>query len=171
MKALDQLLTGEELARSLYHLVKHRGYYVARKAEEQDDGKSDQGRMSKAVKETKQLFEQKNYRTVAELVLNEDDFKQARRNKAGDYRHTFYRSLLREELHKILNKQQQLNNSFITDEFIANVDELFWFQRPALSGNDILNMVGYVPMKKINIEPLNLPFRRNVLYGYQTLII
>lgn len=148
VKALDQLLTGEELARSLYHLVKHRGYYVARKAEEQADEKSDQGRMSKAVKETKQLFEQKNYRTVAELVLNEDDFKQARRNKAGDYKHTFYRSLLREELHKILNKQQQLNNSFITDEFIANVDELFWFQRPALSGNDILNMVGYCTHEK-----------------------
>lgn len=110
VKGLDELLTGEELARALYHLVKHRGYYVVRKSEEQADEKSDQGRMSKAVKETKVLFEAKNYRTVAELVLNDTEFKEAKRNKRGDYRHTFYRSLLREELHTLLNQQKLLTN-------------------------------------------------------------
>ncbi|MFD1261433.1 type II CRISPR RNA-guided endonuclease Cas9 [Entomomonas asaccharolytica] len=148
VKALDQLLTGEELARAIYHLVKHRGYYVGRKAEELADEKSDQGRMSKAVKETKGLFESKNYRTVAEMVLKEETFKEAKRNKAGDYKHTFYRSLLRDELNLLLNKQRELGSSFITDEFIAEVDNIFWYQRPALSGEAILKMLGFCTHEK-----------------------
>lgn len=148
VKALDQLLTGEELARAIYHLVKHRGYYVGRKAEELADEKSDQGRMSKAVKETRELFESKNYRSVAEMVLEEDTFEEAKRNKAGDYKHTFYRSLLRDELCLLLNRQRELGNSVITDEFIEKIDNIFWYQRPALSGEDILKMLGFCTHEK-----------------------
>lgn len=148
VKGLDEPLTGEELARAIYHLVKHRGYYVARKAEEKAGEKSDQGRMSKAVKETRELFERNNYRTVAEMVLNEESFKDARRNKAGDYKHTFYRSLLRQELHLLLNQQKIHKSPFITDDFIAMIDSIFWYQRPALSGEAILKMLGYCTHEK-----------------------
>lgn len=143
VKALDHLLSGEELARSLHHLVKHRGYHAARKAEELADEKSHLGRICKAVKENKLLFEQKKYRTVAELVLNEEEFKHTRGMKAGGFTYTFYRSMLRQELHKILNKQQRLNNSWITAEFIAEVDKLFCLDYPALTGKEVMSMVGY----------------------------
>lgn len=142
--ALDQQLDDQQLARVIYHLVKHRGYYVARKVEEDTSDSSEQGRMNIAVKATAQLFKDRHYRTVAELVLNEPDFQTAKRNKAGDYHHTFYRQLLKEELELILHRQQKLGNAKVSDDFITKIiTDFFWYQRPALSGEAILNMLGH----------------------------
>lgn len=151
VKGLDQKLTNPELARVIYHLVKHRGYYVARKIEEDATDKSEQGRMNLALKETAKFIEEQHYRSVAEMITIENAKKQeqekmivAKRNKAGDYKNTFYRKKLKEELTAILQKQQSLGNSLITDAFIHKiVEELFWFQRPAISGEAILKMLGF----------------------------
>lgn len=151
VKGLDTELTNPELARVIYHLAKHRGYYVARKIEEETVNNSDQGRMNQSLKATAQLLKEQNYRSVAELIKVENALKEdklkikiAKRNKAGDYKNTFYRQLLRKELEMILHTQQELGNSKINDQFIRKVvDDFFWYQRPALSGEAILKMLGH----------------------------
>ena len=84
--ALERKLNDEEWARVIYHLCKHRGFHWVSRAEEkasEGDSKSEGGKVKQGLAGTKKLMREKNYRSVAEMVLTE--FPDAQRNKQGDY--------------------------------------------------------------------------------------
>ena len=139
VKGLDEKLTRYEWAAVIKHIVKHRGYRSMRKNEETGDNK-ELGRLLQGVKENNLLMQDKHYRTAAELALNE--FTHYFRNKGGSYSHTFSRQLLKDELQLLFTKQREFSNLFATSEFEQFVVELLMSQRPALSGNAILAMLG-----------------------------
>lgn len=146
VEGLDRLLTPQEWARVIYHLCKHRGFHWVSKAEERqaEDEKSDNGKVKKALANTKALMTAKGYRTAAEMVLAE--FPDAQRNKHGDYSKALSRVLLDQELEALFVAQRAFENSQASQSFEMAVrgsgdqkSGLFWAQQPMQS---VLHMLG-----------------------------
>lgn len=156
IEGLDRLLNAEEWARVIYHLCKHRGFHWVSRAEEKaaaGDSKGEGGKVKQGLAGTKKLMTEKNYRTAAEMVLME--FPGAQRNKQGDYSKALSRILLGEELKTLFEHQRKLGNPFATEKLeaaiLGNGDKksgLFWAQKPALAGKDLLKMLGHCTFEK-----------------------
>ena len=96
---------------------------------------------------------EKSYRTAAEMVLAE--FPDAQRNKAGDYGKSLSRVILSNELTLLFERQRELGNPYVDaalqNAVLGNGDRksgLFWSQKPALSGADLLKMLGHCTFEK-----------------------
>lgn len=160
---LDTVLTAKELARVLISLVKRRGYKSNSKSEEVEN--KDVGKLLTATIENDKVMKEKNYRTVAEMYLNDSRFTQELpnglkvlkiKNTTNDYKSTVKRSDLVNEIKLILNKQKELNPK-ITDEFIDKYLEIFESQRAfdegpggnsPYGGNQIEKMLGKCTFEK-----------------------
>ncbi|MCM2295312.1 type II CRISPR RNA-guided endonuclease Cas9 [Rhodoferax sp.] len=153
---LDRLLTPSEWARVIYHLCKHRGFHWVSKAEEisaEADAKSESGKVKKGLAHTQALMQTKGYRTAAEMVLSE--FPEAQRNKRGDYSKALSRRILDQELEKLFQAQRRLGSTHADIDFELLIrgngdckSGLFWKQKPALAGNDLLKMLGKCTFEK-----------------------
>nr|AME16480.1 CRISPR-associated protein Cas9 [uncultured bacterium] len=147
-EGLDRLLSNEDLFIAVYHLAKRRGYKSNRKNVLEGDGED--VREGKAVldgvAQNKKLMAFRGYRTVGEMFFKDSVFTEAKRNKAGSYKHCVLREMLEDELGKILHAQRSLGNTLVTDSFISKLLEkktgVFVYQRPFASGNQILKLVG-----------------------------
>lgn len=154
--ALNRLLTPAEWSRVIYHLCKHRGFHWVSKAEEKKadgDSKGEGGKVKQGLAGTAKLMEEKGYRTAAEMVLVE--FPDAQRNKAGEYKKALSRVLLSKELTDLFAAQRGFGNAHasveIENEILGNGDRktgFFWAQKPALSGKDLLKMLGKCTFEK-----------------------
>ena len=153
---LDRLLAPEEWARVIYHLCKHRGFHWISRAEEKkagEDAKGEGGKVKQGLAATVRLMREKGYRTAAEMVLAE--FPDAQRNKRGDYGKSLRRDLLAEEVGILFERQRMLGNlhtgAAFESEVLGNGDRksgLFWIQKPALSGDNLLKMLGRCTFEK-----------------------
>lgn len=157
VQALEEKLSNRELARVLINFVKRRGYKSNSKAEE--NSSSDVGKLLTATKENEELMKIKGYRTVAEMYIKDEKFRNFMpdgtqcikiRNTTNDYKSTPLRKLLLEEIKLILNKQKEFN-SYITDDFIQEYIDIFTSQRnfdegpgepSPYAGNQIEKMLG-----------------------------
>ena len=156
VEALDRLLSNQEWARVIYHLCKHRGFHWASKAEEiqaEGDTKGEGGRVKKGLADTAAKMASKGYRTAAEMVLAE--FPHAQRNKRGEYDKALSRVLLDQEFALLFEHQRRLGNAHASADFEARVrgdgdrkSGLFWDQKPALAGADLLKMLGHCTFEK-----------------------
>lgn len=156
VQGLDRRLNAEEWARVIYHLCKHRGFHWVSRAEEkkaESDKKSEGGKVKQGLAGTKKLMDEKGYRTAAEMVLAE--FPEAQRNKAGDYGKALSRATLGDELSLLFAQQREFGNPHATTELqtdiLGNGDRrsgLFWAQKPALAGADLLKMLGHCTFEK-----------------------
>jgi len=153
---LDRLLKPEEWARVIYHLCKHRGFHWISRAEEKkagEDAKGEDGKVKQGLAATTKLMREKGYRTAAEMVLVE--FPDAQRNKQGDYGKALARVLLAEEAGILFERQRALGNPHTGAAFKSAIlgygdrkSGLFWLQKPALSGADLLKMLGRCTFEK-----------------------
>jgi CRISPR-associated endonuclease Csn1 len=98
-------------------------------------------------------MEEKGYRSAAEMILAESPT--AQRNKQGQYDKALSRVLLGQELTLLFAKQRQFGNPHASERFqaliLGNGDQrsgLFWQQKPAFSGSDLLNMLGRCTFEK-----------------------
>ena len=156
VNGLDRLLTSEEWARVIYHLCKHRGFHWTSRAEEKQadgDSKGESGKVKQGLAGTAKLMKEKGYRSAAEMVLAE--FPNAQRNKQGDYGKALSRILLGDELNQLFQKQCEFGNPYadtaLKEAILGNGDHksgLFWAQKPALAGNDLLKMLGKCTFEK-----------------------
>lgn len=151
---LDRQLNNEEWARVIYHLCKHRGFHWISRAEEKAaESDNEGGRVKKGLAGTKKVMQEKSYRTAAEMVLAE--FPSAQRNKQGDYSKALSRVLLNDEFVLLFKRQRELGNPHASAELetaiLGNGDRksgLFWAQKPPLSGQDLLKMLGKCTFEK-----------------------
>lgn len=156
VEALDRKLSAEEWARVLYHLCKHRGFHWVSRAEEkkaESDSKGEGGKVKQGLAGTAKLMSEKGYRTAAEMVAAE--FPDAQRNKDGEYTKALSRAFLAQELALLFEKQQQFGNphanATLRSALLGNDDRksgLFWAQKPALSGQDLLKMLGHCTFER-----------------------
>lgn len=143
-EGLDRLLDPAEWASVLYHLVKHRGFQSTRKSELKADAKI--GEMLSGVTENHDLLA--SYRSVGEMAWKDERFRENKRNKGGNYSHTFARADLVDELRLLVSQQQVFGNNFAGAATLAFVENLLLARRPAFAGAALLNMVG-----KCTFEP------------------
>lgn len=138
---LDRRLENKEWASVLYHIVKHRGFQSNRKSAAKNDEKA--GAMLAGVGRNKELLTE--YRSVGELVAKHEAFGKSKRNKGGDYSHTFARADLAAELNLLFEHQRALGHRHASADFQAAVHKLLMARRPMPS---VLGMVGNCTYEK-----------------------
>jgi len=154
VEGLDRKLGDDEWARVIYHLCKHRGFHWISKAEAKAaDSDKEGGKVKQGLAGTKRLMQEKSYRTAAEMVLAE--FPDAQRNKQGEYSKALSRELLCEELKELFKQQRAFGHTHADDKLETNIlgngdkkSGLFWVQKPSLSGEALLKMLGKCTFEK-----------------------
>ncbi len=137
-ECLDRQLQPLEWATVLYHLVKHRGFQSNSKSELKGDDDKKMGEMLGGVAANHDLLQQ--YRTVGEMVWNDERFQDAKRNKGGDYSHTFARADLAAEMKLLFEYQRQQVSQFALPDFEEAVFSLLMERKPMKS---IEGLVGF----------------------------
>ncbi|MEY2341081.1 type II CRISPR RNA-guided endonuclease Cas9 [Acidithiobacillus sp. IBUN Pt1247-S3] len=139
-QGINQRLAPQEWAAALYHIVKHRGFQSNRKSEAKADEKA--GQMLSGVTANQNRMSEDNWRTVGEMAARDETFAHAKRNKGGDYSHTFARADLEHELKTLFAAQRTLANPHTSPALEQAVHTLLMARRPTLSGENLLKMVG-----------------------------
>ncbi|WP_034583557.1 type II CRISPR RNA-guided endonuclease Cas9 [Helicobacter pametensis] len=139
-RALYRVLDREEFARVILHIAKRRGYDDITYGIE---GKDDDGKIKKAIKENNALLIESKSQTIGEMMFKQYYSQSLNvRNKKENYNRCVGRSELRDELEKIFATQQKLGNPYITQDFIHKLlgnpnaeskqvkEGLIFYQRP-----------------------------------------
>lgn len=137
-EGLDRKLTNDELAQVLLHIAKHRGFKSTSKAA--DGADSDTGEVKKSISANRELMQDKHYRTVGEMIYNDEKFRTdcpwsengyilTPRNKSGDYKHTVLRDMLVDEVKEIFKAQREHGNTAATEELEKTYLDIMLSQR------------------------------------------
>jgi CRISPR-associated endonuclease Csn1 len=140
-EGLDRKLEDREWAAVLYHIIKHRGFQSNRKSEAKSDEKA--GEMLSGVTANQRQMVERGWRTIGEMAARDPAFVQAKRNKGGDYSHTFSRGDLEMELKELFERQRAFGNPHADSKFEHAVHALLMARKPTLSGANLLKMVGH----------------------------
>ena len=164
VQALERALTKQEFVRVLIHLAQRRGYKSNSKSEEAKD--KENGKVKSAISENKQCMEENGYRTIGEMLLNDDRFWECNpdgtkifvpHNHLDDYRTTVERSMVEDEIRLIFSQQRALSASYATAEFEEAYLEIWGSQRnfdegpgakSPYGGNMIEKMLGHCTFEK-----------------------
>lgn len=122
VEALDRKLTSEELSIILVHYAKHRGYISNR-----DENGSDTGKVKSEILANETLMSEKKYRTVSEMLIKDDKFKNKIHNTTDDYKLSVTRSMIEEEINRVLDCQKKFE--LITDNFKNDYIKIWSGQR------------------------------------------
>lgn len=136
VKALDEILSGRELARVLYGFASRRGYIDHGKA----DNDKDAGKVKKALKENAEIMEANGYETFAQYLITQPRI----RNRKDDYTHCVDIDMVVDEIHTIFRHQRELGNGLATEslegEYLA---ALRWLTDTTKRDRIIYSKVGY----------------------------
>lgn len=124
-EGLERQLTHIELFRALYHLAKKRGFKSNKKSETVS---GDGGKLLNGVSSTEKLMELKKYKSIAEMVIKDEEFTKKIKNTNGDYKHTFLRSSLENEAKLIIDKQIEFGLK-LSENFKESFIKIFNNQR------------------------------------------
>lgn len=164
VQALERALTKQEFVRVLIHLAQRRGYKSNSKSEEAKD--KENGKVKSAISENKKCMEENGYRTIGEMLLNDDRFWKCNpdgtkifvpHNHPDDYRTTVERSMVEDEIRLIFSRQRALGVPYATSEFEEAYLEIWGSQRnfdegpggkSPYGGNMIEKMLGHCTLEK-----------------------
>lgn len=164
VQALERALTKQEFVRVLIHLAQRRGYKSNSKSEEAKD--KENGKVKSAISENKKCMEENGYRTIGEMLLNDDRFWEYNpdgtkifvpHNHPDDYRTTVERSMVEDEIRLIFSRQRALGVPYATSEFEEAYLEIWGSQRnfdegpggkSLYGGNMIEKMLGHCTFEK-----------------------
>ncbi|CCF15452.1 HNH endonuclease family protein [Brevibacillus laterosporus GI-9] len=144
---LDRMLTQKEWLRVLIHLAQRRGFQSNRKT----DGSSEDGQVLVNVTENDRLMEEKDYRTVAEMMVKDEKFSDHKRNKNGNYHGVVSRASLLVEIHTLFESQRQHHNFLASKDFELEYINIWSSQRPVATKDQIEKMIGtctFLPKEK-----------------------
>ncbi|GHV28144.1 CRISPR-associated endonuclease Cas9 [Synergistales bacterium] len=141
---LDRLLSHDDFCRVLFHIAKHRGFKSNRKsdAEGASEKAKTEGALLSGVSDNKKRLSEKGYRTVGEMMWKDPFFEAHKRNKGGDYSSTVARDMLIDEIHLLFDAQRRYGGSFASSALEQKYTELFAFQLPVVTGDQIEKMTG-----------------------------
>lgn len=175
IEALNRLLNKEELARVILHIAKSRGYDdITYGLKESQDEKS--GEIAKAIQNNKEELEKGNYRTIGEMMamryfeqkriginpMQWENVRNKRKDQQDTYKRCIGRSELRKELEVIFQKQKELGNTIITQDFKYRLlgdpmgqdkeilEGMIFFQRPLKGFADKIGDCQHIRGKREN---------------------
>ena len=147
-EGLDRLLSGEEFARALFHIIKRRGFKSNRKKVK----KADDGKMLAGIGENTRRMDEYGYRTAGEMYWRDSKFEVRKRNTTDSYLNTVDRPLLEKEIAELFDRQRGLGSEFAATEFEQAIVDVFLWQKPYASGDDIIKMIGYCTFEKTELR-------------------
>ena len=145
---LDHLLTGEELARALFHIAKRRGFKSNRK--KVTDNKDD-GDMLEAITTNRKAMADGNYRTAGQMLHAVLEEKRRVRNTTGSYTNTVDRKTLEDEAKTLFACQRARGSKYAREALEQAFLDAYLWQLPFASADRILKMVGnctFLPEEK-----------------------
>lgn len=132
VKALDAVLSGEELARVLYHIGGKRGYQFTR-AEEIDMNDGESGKIKEGGRALVAAMEESGSRTIGEYLStlerkrNRPQLNEKKGVLESVYDRSIHRSLLRREIDGIFAAQQALGSTIASNDFKAAFEAITFF--------------------------------------------
>lgn len=165
VRALDERVSRDELARIMLHLAQRRGFRSNRKGE----AEGDDGKLLKAIGVNEIAIEKNKYRTAGEMFLNDSRFKDRKRNK-NDYTGTITRDMVESEVRLIFAAQRDYGACYASEDLENSYLEILLSQRSfdegpggnsPYGGNQIENMIG-----KCTLE-LNEPRAPKASYSFE----
>ena len=140
-EGLDRQLTGEELAVSLGHIAKHRGFKSNSKRKSNET--SDDSKMLKAIRDTGDKLAA--YRTVGEMFAKDEAYTVRKRNRDGDYSRSVLRDEQEREVRLLLSHQRRMGSRLASEKLEREFLAIAFFQRPLADSED---KVGWCPFEK-----------------------
>lgn len=160
IEGLDRKLEDKEWARVLTTLAKRRGYKSNRKDSKSE--KDESGKVLKAIGLNKAIMENKNYRTVGEMLVKEAYFDVENtsknsanseinvnfknniplRNKQDNYTHSVLREMIEDEVKTLFEAQRKFGNDKASEEFEKDYLEVFNYQKPFMTKKLMEKMIG-----------------------------
>ena len=128
VEALDRKLTNEELSIILVHYAKKRGY----KSNREEASDNDSGKVLSAIKENEKIMNENNYRTISEMYIKDEKFKNKIKNSPGDYKISVTNEMYLKEINMVLNSQ--IKFGLITDDFKNQYLEIYNSRRSYAKG-------------------------------------
>ena len=128
VEALDRKLSNEELAIILVHYAKKRGY----KSNREETSDKETGKVLTVIKENKKIMEENNYRTISEMYIKDDKFKDKIKNSSGNYKISVTNEMYLDEINKVLDNQ--IKYGLITGEFKSKYLEIYNSRRSYAKG-------------------------------------
>ena len=144
-EGLDRQLAGDEWARVLIHLAKHRGFKSVSKREGLDN-KSDAGKALQGI--AKLQLAAAGYRTLGEALASSPEFAQRKRNTAGDYSHTALRADVEREALRLFAAQRHLGNPAAGADLERRYLEIAFRQLPLRSSLDMVGACRFEPAER-----------------------
>ena len=130
--ALQRLLTGAELAISLGHIARHRGFRSNSKRDQGQNAAAESSKMLKAVTETADRL---GGRTIGQMAVTDPEWIERKRNR-GDYARTVLRGDLEAEVRLIFGAQRRLGHADASEALQDAFEPLAFDQRPLGSSED-----------------------------------
>ena len=96
-----------------------RGY----KSNREESNNNDNGKVKEAIKENTNLMEEKKYRTISEMYINDEKFKNKIKNGPDDYKLSVTNEMYLEEINKVLDSQ--IGFGLIDDNFKNEYLEIY----------------------------------------------
>jgi CRISPR-associated endonuclease Csn1 len=142
--ALDRRLTPEELAVTLGHIARHRGFRSNKKNQGNEAG--DDGRVLKAAAANQEVLSK--YRSVAEMFDKDDRFARRKRNRDGEYTQSVNRIDLEHEARLIFSRQRAFGNSLAGADFQEEFAKLAFDQKSLADSAHLVGACPFEPMEK-----------------------
>ncbi|MCA3279288.1 MAG: type II CRISPR RNA-guided endonuclease Cas9 [Roseomonas sp.] len=139
--ALDRRLTPQELAVTLGHIARHRGFRSNKKTQGNEAG--DDGKVLKAAAANQEILAK--YRSVAEMFAKDERFAKRKRNRDGEYTQSVSRADLEHEVRRIFERQRALGSAQAGADFQDEFAELAFNQKPLA---DSEHLVGFCIFEK-----------------------
>jgi CRISPR-associated endonuclease Csn1 len=135
-RALDEPLPPDVLGRALYHLAQRRGFLSNRKTRARDE---DDGQVKQAIGVLRAEMQSADARTLGEYLAQLDPERERVR------RRWTARDMFTEEFDAIWEAQRPHHPALLTDEFRAQLENAFFYQRPLKSQHHLLGKCELVP--------------------------
>jgi CRISPR-associated endonuclease Csn1 len=145
-EGLERLLAPRELAVSLAHIAKHRGFKSNSKRDKGANAPKDTKGMLGALEETKTLLA--NYRTVGQMMARDSRFATRKRNRDGDYSRLVERDALAREVALLFDSQRRLRNEAATAELEKAYADIAFFQRGLADSEDRVGFCRFFPEER-----------------------
>lgn len=142
-EGLDRRLSGPELAVTLGHIAKHRGFKSNRKGDHGANAADDSSKMLKAIEATQE--KSSRWRTVGEMFARDEAFASRKRNRDGDYTRSILRDDQAREVAVLFQEQRRRGNALASPELEAAFAETAFFQRPLQDSEDRVGPCPFEP--------------------------
>lgn len=146
-EGLDRLLTDREWAQILYSICSRRGYIHHGKLDLGEKTGED-GKVAAAVKANQEKFALEEYRTVGEMLANQDRC----RNRNGNYENCVTLDMILNEVRFLFEKQRDFGSAHASTEFEASyINNLTWQKKTTDYDKRVYEKVGrcsYFPEEK-----------------------